>query len=283
MPALAKLRAERGQMSAMDRRIADYILANARLLRDYSSQQLADALNVSQSSVVKFSQRLGFKGYPDLKLSIMEAVAFAAAEADGKLPEPASTADPDAARADALWRCKAAADRETRALNTPETLGHAARWLADADTLFVAGGGIDGDAAHTLAGRIALLGRRCIAHRQPHDLHASLSAATARDVLLVICGHDSPAEWLRCCREMRAAGGRVIVVTRPSRAAGEPAVDACLLVSAHDPQPHIEELVYEAAMRHLLDDLFLRMLAARPDTLATFAANRARTLDPPSG
>ena len=181
------------------------------------------------------------------------------------------------------WRCKAAADRETRALNTPETLGHAARWLADADTLFVAGGGIDGDAAHTFAGRIALLGRRCIAHRQPHDLHASLSAVTSRDVLLVICGHDSPAEWLRCCREMRAAGGRVVVVTRPQRAVGESAVDACLLVSAHDPQPHIEELVYEAAMRHLLDDLFLRMLAARPDTLATFAANRARTLDPPRG
>ena len=44
LPALTKLRSERGQMSAMDRRITDYILANARLLRDYSSQQLADAL-----------------------------------------------------------------------------------------------------------------------------------------------------------------------------------------------------------------------------------------------
>jgi serine/threonine protein kinase len=51
-------------MSAMDRRITDYILANARLLRDYSSQQLADALKVSQSSIVKYSQRLGYKGYP---------------------------------------------------------------------------------------------------------------------------------------------------------------------------------------------------------------------------
>ena len=75
MSPLLKIRSERDQMSAIERRIADFILENAHLLRDYSSQQLADALGISQSSVVKFSQKLGFKGYPDLKYSIGEAVA----------------------------------------------------------------------------------------------------------------------------------------------------------------------------------------------------------------
>lgn len=75
MPPLVKIRSERDHMSAIERRIADFILDNAHLLRDYSSQQLASALGISQSSVVKFSQKLGFKGYPDLKYSIGEAVA----------------------------------------------------------------------------------------------------------------------------------------------------------------------------------------------------------------
>ena len=66
MKPLPKIRAERDQMSAIERRIADFILDNAQLLRDYSSQQLAAALGVSQSSVVKFSQKLGYRGYPDL-------------------------------------------------------------------------------------------------------------------------------------------------------------------------------------------------------------------------
>src|SRR5690606_18203767 len=77
MQPLLIIRAERGQMSAIERRIADFILDNTHLLRDYSSQQLANALGISQSSVVKFSQKLGFKGYPDLKASIGEAVARA--------------------------------------------------------------------------------------------------------------------------------------------------------------------------------------------------------------
>ena len=75
MSWLVKIRAERDQMSAIERRIADFILDNAHLLRDYSSQQLANALGISQSSVVKFAQKLGFKGYPDLKFSVGEALA----------------------------------------------------------------------------------------------------------------------------------------------------------------------------------------------------------------
>ena len=77
MSSLLKIRSERDQMSAIERRIADFLLENAHLLRDYSSQQLADALRISQSSVVKFSQKLGFKGYPDLKLSVGEEIARA--------------------------------------------------------------------------------------------------------------------------------------------------------------------------------------------------------------
>ena len=75
MSPLLKIRAERDQMSAIERRIADFILENSQLLRDYSSQQVANALRISQSSVVKFSQKLGYKGYPDLKYSIVQAAA----------------------------------------------------------------------------------------------------------------------------------------------------------------------------------------------------------------
>jgi DNA-binding MurR/RpiR family transcriptional regulator len=85
-----KIRSERDQMSAIERRIADFILDNAQLLRDYSSQQLANALGISQSSVVKFSQKLGFKGYPDLKLSIGEAVVRAVATATAGTPSAAN-------------------------------------------------------------------------------------------------------------------------------------------------------------------------------------------------
>ena len=113
MKPLSKIRAEREQMSAIERRIADFILDNAQLLRDYSSQQLAAALGISQSSVVKFSQKLGYRGYPDLKYSIAEAMT----------PEvgaivPATEEMPELLSGD-LWRRKSESEAETRAISSP--------------------------------------------------------------------------------------------------------------------------------------------------------------------
>ena len=127
MRNLLALRAERGELAAIERRIADFIVENPLCVRDRSSQQLANTLAVSQSSVVKFAKRLGYRGYPDMKLSITEAMAREAA-CNGTA---VVSADPDMARAEALSRGKAAADDETRALNPPELLAAAVRRLAE--------------------------------------------------------------------------------------------------------------------------------------------------------
>ncbi|HJU40287.1 MAG TPA: transcriptional regulator, partial [Tahibacter sp.] len=152
MSPLVKIRAERDQMSAIERRIADFILDNAHLLRDYSSQQVANALKISQSSVVKFSQKLGFKGYPDLKLSIGESVAHhrAIENRDGDDDAPRRD-DPVAALAEALSRRKLEAQAETLAINPGATVDAVVAAIAGAAKVFVAGLGEDAIAAQAFA------------------------------------------------------------------------------------------------------------------------------------
>lgn len=275
MTALKRLRAERPGLSAVERRIADYVLENAHLLRDYSSQQLADALKVSQSSVVKFAQRLGYKGYPDFKLAVTESLARASAKGDTAAAVRPVPADPDEARAEALWQRKTEAERETRAANPPETVAHAAGLVARADTLFVAGDGIDGQAGQALARRMSMLGLRCFPHGDWEALLANLATASARDTLLVICEHGR-SECVRAAKMMRAAGGKVVAVTRIRSHALVSGADACLAVVASGPEPHVEDLVYEAALHQVLDDLFLRVHAMRPNAAAAFIASRSR-------
>ena len=65
-------------------------------------------------------------------------------------------------------------------------------------------------------------------------------------------------------------------VTRQRSDALTAAADACLVVSAQATAPHVADLIYESAVRQLLDDLFLRILAVRPDAAAAVAANRRR-------
>jgi DNA-binding MurR/RpiR family transcriptional regulator len=259
MPPLVKIRSERDQMSAIERRIADFLLDNAHLLRDYSSQQLADALKISQSSVVKFSQKLGFKGYPDLKFSIGEAVA----RTNGAGPERAgrsSRTTPDTLAED-LWHDKSRAQEETRAINPSDRIEAAVRALDAAGKVFVLGLAHDNVAAQAFAARLASLGIVALPHIDPTLLVSCLPMARAGDVLLAVSEHGKTAELAQLCRQFRERRCKVISITRHSTNAVRPHADIALLVSAHDNRPHVEPLLFQAAMQHLFDVLFVQLCA----------------------
>ncbi|MCY7354219.1 MAG: MurR/RpiR family transcriptional regulator [Lysobacter sp.] len=256
MSPLLKIRSERDQMSAIERRIADFMLENAQLLRDYSSQQLADALGISQSSVVKFSQKLGFKGYPDLKFSIGEAVAR-----DNVGEAVASAAPKDnglhAALAESLWRSKAQAEEETRLINPPATLDAIAALIHGAGKAYIIGLGEDGIAARAFGLKLSLLGILSVHHFDPQLMSASASSVAAGDVLLVFSEQGKQPSLCHISREFRTHNGKVVSITRHTANPLRAHADASLLVSAHDDLAHIEPLLYQSALQHLLDLVFV--------------------------
>lgn len=258
MAPLAKIRGERDRMSAIERRIADFILENAHLLRDYSSQQLANALDISQSSVVKFSQKLGFKGYPDLKFSIGESLAR---RESGNGEDEARTTgrsdDPGALLAESLWRAKAEAVNVTRALNAHTDVAAVAEAIRGANKVYAIGMGHDGLYARAIAIKLALIGRTAIHLFDPALMAVGTSSTAPGDVLLVLCEHGQEAALCHTARLFRQRGGKVVTITRHTANALRAHADIALLVSAHDPRPQVELLLYQASLQHLLDLVFL--------------------------
>ncbi|MCA0324416.1 MAG: MurR/RpiR family transcriptional regulator [Proteobacteria bacterium] len=258
MQPLLIIRSERGQMSAIERRIADFILENTHLLRDYSSQQLANALGISQSSVVKFSQKLGFKGYPDLKFSIGEAVARNGGDA---LPPEDSGQDGQRALSEDLWRAKGRAEEETRLLNPPERIDALVEMLRGADKVFVVGTGEDGAAARAFAIRLSLLGFPAVHHYDPVLVPAEVASSHPGDVLILFSERGQQAALCQLAHLFRKRGGKVVSVTRHTANPVRAHADLALLVSAHDERSHVESLLYQAAQQQLLDLLFLLLCA----------------------
>ncbi len=274
MTALVKIRSERDRMSAIERRIADFVLENAQLLRDYSSQQLANALGISQSSVVKFCQKLGFKGYPDLKLSINEAVARADnTNGNGATRDAEDTA---ASQDQSLWQRKSQAEETTRLINPPQALVAAAEAIARARTVFIIGLGEDDIHARAFALRLSLLGILTVHNFDPAHMTASLSAAAADDVLLVFSEHGMQPALCQLCRYQREQRGKVVSITRHSSNALRAHADIPLLVSAHDERQHIEPLLYHSALQHLLDRVFILLCEGDDRRRARLQGNMQR-------
>ncbi|MDG2525065.1 MurR/RpiR family transcriptional regulator [Stenotrophomonas sp. HITSZ_GD] len=276
MPPLLKIRSERDSMSAIERRIADFILDNAHLLRDYSSQQLASALGISQSSVVKFSQKLGFKGYPDLKYSVGEAVARAGNGQAEAARQPAAGGDAYAALDEALRASKAAAEEETRLLNPRADVETIVGLLDQAPKVFVCGLGDDGVYAREFAMRLSLLGVLTVHHADPILLISNLSAVRPGDVLLMFSEFGQMPQLGHAAREFQGAGGKLVSITRHTANPLRAMADASLAISAHDPAPHIEQLLYRSSLQYLLDFVFVLLCQSNPERHRQLAHNLER-------
>jgi DNA-binding MurR/RpiR family transcriptional regulator len=277
MKPLSKIRAEREQMSAIERRIADFILDNAQLLRDYSSQQLAAALGISQSSVVKFSQKLGYRGYPDLKYSIAEAMT----------PEPgaivpATEEMPELLSGD-LWRRKSEAEAETRAINPPSAIEYVASLIGRANRVLLFGAAEDSAIARAFTYRLTLLGVTALHHFDYAHLGASIASCRAGDVMLAISEQGKQPALCQLARSMRERQGKVVSVTRHTSNALRAHADIALLVAGHDDRPHVAPLLYQSGVQHLLDRMFVLLCEGRGDRLATLQANLERNKSLPEG
>ena len=278
MEPLVKIRAERDQMSAVERRIADYLLDNAHLLRDYSSQQLANALGISQSSVVKFSQKLGFKGYPDLKYSVGESIARSS-NGSGDEAGAAASQDTGDTTADRLWQHKAEAEQATRLINPAENLATVAKAIGHAGAegkAFLIGFGEDDVHARSFAMKLALLGILTVHNFDAARMTANTSTASKNDVLLVFSEYGQHPALCKIARWFREMHGKVITVTRhtanPLRALG----DLELVVSAHHEEPYVASMLYQCALQQLLDCVYLLLCEHYPEHHAQLLANIER-------
>jgi DNA-binding MurR/RpiR family transcriptional regulator len=76
MSVLKKIEAKLEAMAPGDREIGQYIVGNPDRMLRLSTAALAAEIGRSQSSVVKFSQKLGYASYQELKLAVSEATAI---------------------------------------------------------------------------------------------------------------------------------------------------------------------------------------------------------------
>ncbi len=276
MSPLVKIRSERDQMSAVERRIADFILENSHLLRDYSSQQLANALGISQSSVVKFTQKLGFKGYPDLKYSIGEAIARSGDEAGSTVEGSGRATIGNAAQ---LWQRKSEAEEATRLINPPDSVQSAARTIDKSGRngrVFLIGLGEDDIYARGFAMRLSLLGILTVHNFDTARMTANASAAGSGDVLVVFSEHGNHPALTKIARYFRERRGLVISVTRHSANPLRAIADQALLVSAHDELAYVQPLLYQSALQHLLDRIFIALCEMNDQRQALLLANLER-------
>jgi len=262
--SLAKISRLVDTLSVNERKLADFILENAPLLRDYSSQQLAEVAGVSQSSVVKFSQKLGYKGYPRLKLAISEDIARNSMQRKNLKAFSAKPIREQSIFVD-LARLKGEIISEVAELNNSETLLSVVRTIEEANRIQFVAAGDNLLVVKDFALKLMIMGKSVFAESDMFMQRANLASIKRGDTLVALSLSGQNQQVIEIAQTAKEVGALVISLTKYDVNPLSLLADLNLfsLVGYADTAdvnvaPHIVERV---ALQHVIDTLYISLIS----------------------
>ena len=259
MSCLAIIQSARGELSANQKKLADFILDNAPLIRDYSSQQIAGSVGVSQSSVVKFSQRLGYKGFTDLKLAIHESVvkqrSHGAALDNGNGEEKR-----EISLRQRLSQSKCEVLKSTASLNDQNSILTAVGAIGTATRVEVVGVGGAHIIAKDLAFKLMRLGKPSISEGDALLQLSVLATLSRGDCLVVISASGQAPGLIELAKQAKKSGVTIISLTNQSANPVSAVSDIRLYSISRGDEVDVPSIVGATSQQHVVDLLFCSMM-----------------------
>jgi len=255
MSCLTIIRSARDEMSANEKKLAEFVLENASLVRDYSSQQIAASVGVSQSSVVKFSQKLGYKGFTDLKLAIHESVVkqesnVSVLRGNGALPGTPATLK------DKLYQAKSEAISGASDLNDNAALLNAARAMESSDRVQLVGSGSACTVARDTAFKMMGLGKPVIAEADAEVQVSGVATLGRGDCLVLISAQGQSQHLVHLAQQAKKSGVTIISLTSQSANPVSALADIRLYSVSRGADKDMSDVVAATSQQHVIDLVF---------------------------
>lgn len=265
MSILQVISAKLDGLSAADRQIGRFILDHPERMIGMSSAALAAETGRSQSSVVKFSQRMGCSGYQDLKLAVNRAQAQ-----DWRIPAGVIHGSIDAGDGfltilQKLIGSKVMAMQQTMAVNTEAAVGAVLEALAGARRIHLAGVGASSLVARDFSLKLLKLGRIALLDSDSHVQMANASALAADDLMVAISHSGTSLETLRVAELARSRGARVVSMTGLQQNPLAELADLRLYTVADEERVRSSAITSRDSQLVLTDLLFILLVQRQPD------------------
>lgn len=259
MAAFSKIRALLPSLSNSEEKLANFILKEPNLLRDLSSQKLATTVGVSQSSVVKFAQKLKYKGYPALKLAILDDISNAAA--DHNQLHGSITVDDDYFKmSNKLVKSKIAVLQQTQSLNDQKAISQSIELLLKANRVMLTGLGGSNLVAKDFCFKLQKLGITALSEVDGHAQLALATTLTSKDVVFAISESGVTREVVNIVKEAKYNKTPIISVTKFGETAISNMADVKLYSVAEEVSTRISSILARTAQELIIDVLFIALM-----------------------
>lgn len=248
---VARITAIRDGLPAVSQRIADYILTHQADVVHMSVSEVADALAVSEGSVVRLCQQLDLKGFQDLKLSLardlVEPVQF--------IHEDLHPDDDVKTVVEKIIQSDIQALSDTLKVLDPEAMQKAVELILAARRVEFYGIGSAAPVAIDAHYRMLRIGVHCTVVTDSH-VQAVSASLTGPDVVTMTISHSgSTMETLAATRLAKEAGAKTIVITNYGKSPILAYADVVLHTAARETQFRTEAMTSRIAELGIVDAL----------------------------
>lgn len=250
MSVFDSLRRLRPELSASHAKLAAFTLDRPAALRDLSSQALAEAAGVGQSSVVKFAQKLGFTGYPAFRQAVTDALAQT--DNDVSLGADIRAFDALAPVGDKWLTACTQALSVTHQANSPLALERAVVLLKGARQVVLVGPGaclpVINDFARHLQ-RVGIITQTSADAYQQQHLLAGLGEG---DVLVAVSDTADAEDVGQWCSQAHTAGAQCVSLTLNNAQTAALPADVQLFCVGEEPALPLAPLLLHTSQQFVL-------------------------------
>ncbi len=216
MRLLDKIQTNFPTLSANGRKIAEHIVADGTTVSFASLRQLAEMAGVSESSVVRFAQNLGYRGYPELRRQLQQEVKQRLSSAS-RMRETLSKVHGREGLVQDLFHKDIDLIGETLAELSYEEFAKAIDLIWNAKRVFIIGLRSPFSLAYFLYFRLVRLqiDARLITVTGSSSLFEQLALMRRTDLLIAIGFADIPKETNAAVAHAVKIGAKVLGITQP--------------------------------------------------------------------
>jgi len=267
-PISAAIRARQSGLNPAEAKAAAIMLGLADELIYISASDVAARAGAALSTVVRTCQKLGFKGFQDLKIALARERRVASPAEFQEDVRPTDT--PAVVLAKVAAATREAVDFGVAHID-PAAFERAVSVLAAAPRVLCLGVGTSGSLAQDAAYRFMWIGLAAEAPADVHVQHVRASLLEPNDVALVVSHTGSTRETVSAAQAAARRGATVVAVTSFARSPLTDAADIVLVAASRETAYRVEALASRIAHLTVIDALWVAIALARGEQAVAFA------------
>lgn len=265
---LGRLRGFRSARFEAGQKVAEYILAHPQDVMHASVTEVAEAAQVSEATVVRLCQRIGYNGFQDLRVSLARDMV----EPTKFIHEDVKPGDDATIVVQKVLHADIEALTETLKVLDVADVQRAADMILQAKRVEFYGIGFAGLVAIDASYRLLSIGVNAVAQSDSH-MQAVSASLSGPDVVVVAISHSgSSKEIVDALRLAQEAGAHTVCITNYAKSPITAYADVALYTAAAETVFRAEAMASRIAELSIVDALYVSVALARmPESLDNIA------------